>query len=377
MSDPAGAAVWGLVRSAQVENPGRVVLLDVDQDEPSDELIATVLASDESQMAVRAGTAYAPRLVRTTAKKAASASPLNPEGTVLITGGTGTLGGVVARHLVSEHGVRNLVLASRRGMAAAGAGELNTELEQLGANVRVVVCDVADREDLSHVLASIPADAPLTGVVHTAGVLDDGVIASLSPERLGAVFRPKVDAALMLHELTRDLDLDAFVVFSSASGVLGGPGQGNYSAANAFLDAFAQWRRAQGLPAVSLAWGLWGETSGMTGTLDQADQARMVRSGIKPLSNDEGMALFDIGLGAEESALVPVKFDVTSLAHHAETGQLAAMLRGLVRQPRRRTAGTGNTATGDSLAGRLSGLSRAEQGRVLVDVVCGEVAVVL
>ncbi|MFF7649492.1 SDR family NAD(P)-dependent oxidoreductase [Streptomyces sp. NPDC007983] len=377
VSDPAGAAVWGLVRSAQVENPDRVVLVDTDGGEPSDELIATVLTSDEPQVAVRAGTVYAPRLVRTPAKKATSASPLNPEGTVLITGGTGTLGAVVARHLVSEHGVRNLVLASRRGMAAAGVEELNTELEQLGANVRVVVCDVADREDLSHVLASIPVDAPLTGVVHTAGVLDDGVISSLSPERLGAVFRPKVDAAWVLHELTADLELDAFVVFSSASGVLGGPGQGNYSAANAFLDAFVQWRRAQGLPAVSLAWGLWGETSGMTSTLDQTDQARMNRSGIKPLSSDEGMALFDIGLGAGESALVPAKFDLTSLAHQAEAGQLAAMLRGLVRVPRRRTAATGDTTTGESLAGRLLGLSREEQGRVLVGVVCGEVAVVL
>ncbi|MFF8732861.1 beta-ketoacyl reductase, partial [Streptomyces sp. NPDC015171] len=297
-------------------------------------------------------------------------------GTVLVTGGTGTLGAVVARHLVAVHGVRSLVLASRRGAEAAGAVELREELERAGADVVVAACDVADRVALAELLARVPGGAPLAGVVHTAGVLDDGVIAGLTPERLAGVFRPKVDAALALHEATRDLDLDAFVLYSSASGSLGGPGQGNYSAANAFLDAFAQWRRSQGLPAVSLAWGLWGESSAMTGSLGESDQARMRRSGIRPLSAEEGMALFDTGLAADEPALIPVKFDFSALAAQAGAGQLAPMLQGLVRRPRR-AAAAGGPARIDSLSARLAVLPEEEQAEALLDLVRDEVAVVL
>ncbi len=262
-------------------------------------------------------------------------------------------------------------------MGAAGAVALKAELEGLGARVVVAACDVADREALAGLLREVPDGAPLSGVVHTAGVLDDGVIASLTPQRLAAVLRPKVDAVLALHEATRDLDLDAFVMYSSASGVLGGPGQGNYSAANAFLDAFAQWRRSQGLSAVSLAWGLWGASSAMTGSLGESDQARMSRGGIRALSIEEGMALFDAGLRVGEPALVPVKFDFATLAEQAAAGQVPSMLRGLVRRPRRTAlAGTDRTA-GDSLTSRLTALTVDEQRRHLVELVSGEVAVVL
>ncbi|MFF7649493.1 type I polyketide synthase [Streptomyces sp. NPDC007983] len=376
VTDPAGAAVWGLVRSAQAENPGRIVLMDVDEHHASRNALAGVLAAEEPQVAVRGGAVWIPRLVRTSAE--ADPSPrLDPEGTVLITGGTGTLGGLVARHLVTRHGVHKLLLVSRRGPEAAGADELTADLERLGADVTVVACDVSKRRAAKKLLAGIPADAPLTAVVHTAGVLDDGVIASLTQDRLGAVFRPKVDAALMLHELTRDLDLSAFVVFSSAAGVIGGPGQGNYSAANAFLDAFAQWRRAQGLPTVSLGWGLWAQSGGMIEAMSESDQARMGRGGVQALSSDEGMALFDIGLRTDDSVLVPVKFDFAALTAQARADRLPSMLRGLVRQPRRTAQTTAATPQHEGLAGRLLGLSREEQGRVLVDVVCGEVAVVL
>nr|WP_109006311.1 type I polyketide synthase [Streptomyces rishiriensis] len=393
--DPVGAAVWGLVRSAQVEDPGRVVLVDVAVGEsvPVGGVLAGVVASGESQVAVRSGGVFVPRLARVAVPSSGASSGeasgaasggggvFRSGGSVLVTGGTGTLGAVVARHLVAVHGVRSLVLTSRRGLQAPGALALKAELERAGADVVVAACDVADREALAGVLREVPVDAPLSGVVHTAGVLDDGVFGSLTAERLAGVLRPKVDAVLALHEVTRGLDLDAFVVYSSASGVLGGPGQGNYSAANAFLDAFALWRRAQGLPAVSLAWGLWGASSAMTGSLGESDQARMSRGGIRPLSVEEGMALFDVGLVAGEPVLVPVKFDFAALAEQAAAGEVPAMLRGLVRKPRRTVrigvaGGIGNVA-GESLADRLAKMPQSERQRALLDLVSADVATVL
>ncbi|WP_443080130.1 SDR family NAD(P)-dependent oxidoreductase [Streptomyces sp. P9-A2] len=382
--DPVGAAVWGLVRSAQVENPGRIVLLDVAGGEPvpAGGALAGVLGLGESEVAVRSGEAWVPRLVRLPVRAAASSERMfRAGGTVLVTGGTGTLGAVVARHLVAAHGVRSLVLTSRRGLEASGAVELKAELEAAGTAVTVAACDVADPAALAGLLAAVPEDAPLSGVVHTAGVLDDGVFGGLTPERLASVFRPKVDAALALHEATRDLDLDTFVLYSSASGVLGGAGQGNYSAANAFLDAFAQWRRAQGLPAVSLAWGLWGESSAMTRSLGASDQARMSRGGIRPLSVEEGMGLFDAGVGCGEAALAAVKFDFAALTEQAAADEVASVLQGLVRRPRRtvRTEAGNNTGgmTKESLADRLAKMPQAERQRTLLDLVSADAATVL
>ncbi|MGW4272651.1 type I polyketide synthase [Streptomyces seoulensis] len=379
VSDPAGAAVWGLVRAAQAENPDRVLLMDVDELQSSRPALAGVLATGEPQVAVRADVVHIPRLVRATASTG-TGTVLDPAGTVLVTGGTGTLGGLVARHLVTAHGVRHLLLTSRRGPEAPGVQELTAKLEAAGASVTVVACDLSKRRAVKKLLATVAPDAPLTGVVHAAGVLDDGVIASLTQERIGTAFRPKADAALILHELTRDMNLSAFVLFSSAAGVIGGPGQGNYSAANAFLDAFAQWRRAQGLPAVSLAWGLWAESGGMIATMSQSDQARMGRGGVLPLATEDGMALLDIALSGTASTLVPVRLDFAALAEQARAGQLPSVLRGLVRRPRR-TARTSAAVSGgtaaDSLAGRLASLSRDEQRRLVVELVSGEVAVVL
>ena len=214
--------------------------------------------------------------------------PFDPDGTVLITGGTGSLGALVARHLVAEHGVRHLVLASRRGPDAEGAAELAAGLAEAGAAVTVTACDVADRDAVAALLAAVPAGHPLTGVVHTAGVLDDGVIGALTPERLEYVFGPKVTAIRHLDELTRDMDLSVFAVFSSAAGVFGSAGQGNYGAANAFLDGLMARRRADGLPGVSMAWGLWEQAGGMTADLSQADQARMSRGGVLPSAPPRG-----------------------------------------------------------------------------------------
>jgi len=243
--------------------------------------------------------------------------------------------------------------------------------------VSVVACDVADREGLAAVLAGIPADRPLTGVVHTAGVLDDGVIETLTPERVDAVLRPKVDAAWNLHELTRDLDLSAFVMFSSAAGVFGDAGQGNYAAANVFLDALAAHRRAQGLTGLSLAWGFWNQRSGMTGHLADADVERMARSGLVALSSEEGMALFDAARAFDEALLVPIHLDLAAL--RGENGLRSALLRGLVRAPARRVvrAVGGVTSSASGLEQRLAGLSEDEQLAALVKLVCAEAAGVL
>ncbi|WP_307839471.1 beta-ketoacyl reductase, partial [Streptomyces sp. MBT97] len=296
VTDPAGAAVWGLVRAAQAENPDRIVLVDLDPagSAGAGPVLGPVLATGEPLVAVRGTALSAPRLVRAAAveteraaaadvaaesrTKTESAYAFAPGGTVLVTGGTGSLGTLVARHLVAKHGVRHLLLVSRRGLEAEGARELVAELGELGAeSVVVTACDVADRAAVAELVGSVSAQHPLTGVVHTAGVLDDGVIGALTPERLAYVFGPKVAAVGHLDELTRDMDLSVFAVFSSASGLIGSAGQGNYAAANAYLDAVAHRRRAAGLPGVSMAWGLWEQSAGLTAHLGAVDQARMSR----------------------------------------------------------------------------------------------------
>ncbi|MFI1539836.1 SDR family NAD(P)-dependent oxidoreductase, partial [Streptomyces anandii] len=383
--DLAGAAVRGLFRSAQSENPGRLVLVDVDADGVVARVGGGLLAVGEPELAVRDGVVRVPRLVRVPVAVdgpgagGESAVSFPVDGTVLVTGATGTLGGLVARHLVAEHGVRHLLLTSRRGTAAEGAEELVAELRDSGAEVTLVACDVADREALAGVLASVPAGRPLGAVVHAAGVLDDGVIASLTPERVDAVLRPKVDAALVLDELTRDAGLSAFVLFSGAAAVFGAAGQGNYAAANAFLEALAQRRRAEGLPASALAWGLWAEASGMTGALDDVDLRRMSRGGVMPLPTDEGLALLDTSLAVDEAVLLPMRLDLAVLrAEAAATGTVPALLRALVRTPVRRAAGdAAASADGGSLTQRLLGLAHDERERLLVDLVCERVAVVL
>ncbi|WP_455712619.1 type I polyketide synthase [Streptomyces antimycoticus] len=377
VADLAGAAVWGLLRSAQSENPGRFVLVDTDGRDESLRALPAALASDEPQLAIRAGAVSVPRLARVAVEpEADDARGLDSEGTVLVTGASGSLGGLVARHLVAERGVRQLLLVSRRGDQAPGAAELDAELVELGASVCWAACDVADRDALAATLAAIPAEHPLTAVVHTAGVLDDGVIGSLTPERVDHVMRPKVDAAWNLHELTRDLNLTAFVLFSSSSGVFGGPGQGNYAASNVFLDALAQHRAAQGLPATALAWGLWAG-AGMGSTLDEADIARMRRAGLPPLPVAEGLALLDTALTVREASLVPMRVDIAALRTLAASGAVSPLFRGLVRIPARRTVDAVAAAGETGLAGRLAGLSEPEQERLLLDLVRGQVATVL
>ncbi|MEV0603334.1 SDR family NAD(P)-dependent oxidoreductase, partial [Streptomyces sp. NPDC050315] len=382
VADPAAAAVWGLVRSAQTEHPGRFVLLDVDTETdgtgaPASGLPAAAAAAGESQLAVRAGRTYVPRLARIPAVAEGAGLPaFAADGTVLVTGGTGVLGRLVARHLVVEHGVRHLLLVSRRGPDAEGAAELVAELAELGAEAEVVACDVADRESLAALLAGIPADRPLTGVVHTAGVLDDGTVESLTPDRFESVLASKADAALHLHELTQDLDLSAFVLFSSIAGTLGTAGQANYAAANAYLDALAQRRRAQGLAATSLAWGLWADTSSMTEELTSADRARIGRAGVAPLTAEQGLALFDDALAGQDAVTASARLDTTALARGG--APVPVMLRGLVPPARtRRTAAAEGTANPAGLPDRLRPLAAPEQLRLLRDLAGGQVATVL
>ncbi|RSN71061.1 type I polyketide synthase [Actinomadura sp. WAC 06369] len=367
----AAAAVWGLVRSAQSEHPGRIVLVDLD--DASRGALPAALLSGEPQVRLRDGVAEVPRLARVPADEAAERRPLDPDGTVLITGGTGTLGAMAARHLVTAHGVRHLLLVSRRGHAPA----LRDELTALGASVTVAACDTADRARLAEVLAAVPAEHPLTAVVHTAGVLKDGVLTELTPDRVDTVLRPKLDAALHLDELTRDLDLAAFVLFSSAAGVLGNPGQANYAAANAALDAVAVRRRRLGLPGVSLAWGYWETASGMTRHLGAADLRRNRRTGMAALSAAEGMAVLDAALGAS-GALVAAKLDPRVLRANAGAGEpVPPLLRGLVpaARPAARTAPA--AAAAGSPADRLAGRTAAEQTEAVLDLVRRHAAEVL
>ncbi|WP_055399453.1 MULTISPECIES: type I polyketide synthase [unclassified Mycobacterium] len=298
-------------------------------------------------------------------------------GTVLITGGTGMAGSTLARHLVTEHGVQNLVLLSRSGSAAAGSAELVAELERAGARARVVACDAADREALAAVLAEIPASHPLTGVIHAAGVLDDAVVTSLTPERVDAVLRAKVNAAWNLHELTRGLDLSVFVMFSSMAGLVGSSGQANYAAANSFLDGLAAHRRAHGLPAISLGWGLWDQASAMTGGLDAADLARLGRDGILALSSDEAMELFDTAVILDEPFLAPARIDLNALRAHAAA--VPPMFADLVNAPARRQVDDSLAAakSKSALAHRLHGLPEAEQQAVLLGLVRSHIATVL
>jgi acyl transferase domain-containing protein/acyl carrier protein len=370
--DLAQAPVWGMVRTAQSEYPGRFGLVDLEVDGGAEPDWARLLDVAEPQLAVRQGTLLAPRLTRTPASSASVELPAaasETAGTVLITGGTGGLGAVVARHLAGSGGAGRLLLVSRRGPDAPGAAELVAELAALGCPARAAACDVADRDQLAALLGGLAH--PLTAVVHAAGVLDDRVLTSMTPEQVERVLRPKVDAALHLHELTADLDLTAFVLFSSVSALLGTAGQANYAAANAVLDALAQRRHAAGLPASSLAWGLWAQASGMAGELSQADLARLDRMGVQPLSTELGLELFDRARRLGPALLAPVRLDLGVLRAQARAGTLPALLRGLVAAPAR-------AAEADaSLAQRLAGAPQVERERIVLQFVRAQVAAVL
>ncbi|PYC63465.1 beta-ketoacyl synthase, partial [Micromonospora arborensis] len=351
-ADPAGAAVWGLVRVAQAEHPGRFLLADTDTDGEAAVLLAASVG--EGQVVVRDEAAYVPRVTRLPAVTPA-ATGFDPERTVLLTGGSGAIGGLLARHLVERHGVRHLALLGRR---AADPAQID-ELSELGARVTTHACDLADRDALRRVVTELTADRPLGAVVHAAGVVDDGVLTALTPDRLDAALAGKAAGALHLHELTADADLDAFVLFSSLSGTFGAPGQANYAAANAVLDSLAERRRADGRPALAIAWGQW--DTGMTAGLTAADRARMARGGVLPLSAADGLALFDAALRVTGATVVAARLD-------------PARLPGVPAGVTRRTA---VAAPAEGYAARIAALAPGDRLPVLLDLVRATVAAVL
>jgi acyl carrier protein len=366
----AEAPIWGLVRSAQLEYPGRFVMVDTDGATGFD----AVWAGAELQLALRDGRALAPRLLP--ADVQSPAVRWDPDGTVLITGGGGALGAVVARHLVIEHGMRQLLLVGRRGRPTDDVERLTAELAAHGARVQWAACDVTDRSSVARTLDDIDAAHPLTAVVHAAGVLDDGVLASLTPDQVNRVLAPKVDGARHLHELTRDLPLSGFVLFSSVAGTVGAPGQANYAAGNAYLDGLAEHRRAQGLPACSIGWGLWDLAEGMAGGLGHTDRDRLRRGGLVPMRSAEAVTLWDAALSSGRGAVVAARIDRPVMhAEAAATGMVPPILRALVRAP----VGPGHAGQAHpaQLAERLAGLSDDERRRLLSDLVCSQVAAVL
>ncbi|WP_160051659.1 type I polyketide synthase [Nocardiopsis sp. FR26] len=297
---------------------------------------------------------------------------LRPGGTVLVTGGAGTLGALVARHLVVRHGVTRLLLVGRRGADAPGAAELAAELGALGAHVTPAACDVADPGAVRALLDTIPDAHPLTAVIHSAGVVDDATVTRLTPEALDRVLAPKVDGAWNLHRATAHLDLDAFVLFSSAAGVLGSAGQAGYAAANAFLDALAHHRRALGLPAQSLAWGRWADTSEATARLGEVETSRMSRMwGVEAIGADEGCALLDAAADVDRAHLLPVPMDLAGLRARADSPEAVPhLLRGLVRAQRVRRSDSG---AGARLRAAAPGDERRALLRELIGVRAAEI----
>ncbi|MEU8082780.1 type I polyketide synthase [Micromonospora sp. NPDC049101] len=387
-SDPltaaAQATVWGLGRVVAEESPhrwGGLIDLPAVADSRAGARLAAVLAGldDEDQVAIRRSGVYANRLIRADWGDGRPRRDWRPDGTVLVTGGTGALGGHVARWLAAC-GAPHLLLLSSRGPDAPGADDLRRELTELGARVTISACDVADRAALAAVLADVPAEYPLRAVVHTAAVLDDGVLDALTPGQLDRVLRVKALGAVHLDELTRDLDLTAFVLFSSFAGTFGVAGQGNYAPGNAFLDALARARRAGGRPATSIAWGHW---SG-GGIASGAAEAQLRRRGGSEIDPPTALRALGEVLDHDETVVALALIEWERIAAGAR--ELASRPRPFLREltdVRRLLAGegaaTGPTpaAGGTPLADRLAALPEAERDRAVLDLVRGQVAAVL
>ncbi len=369
--DLAGAVTWGLVRSAQLEVLGRLLLVDTDDADASHRRLAAVLAGGEPQVALRDGEVLVPRLRIAEPPVEPARAVFDPTRTVLVTGGTGRLGALIARHVVAAHGVRSVLLASRRGPDAEGAAQLAAELESLGAQVAVRACDVGDRDAVRALLEHVPAEWPLGAVVHAAAVGGSGLIESLAAESVEEVLRPKVDGAWHLHELTAGLGLSAFVLCSSAAGVVGDPGAAHVGAANTFLDALAAHRRAQGLSATSIAWGLWQPTA--DDAVGPSQLAPLTLMGIKGLATEEGLQLLDLACAGADPLRVALRLDFAVLREQARNGLTLPLLGELVQSAVRRVS----DRSSGTLTARLAGVPAPERQAVVLAFLRGHVAAVL
>ncbi|HEX5853556.1 MAG TPA: type I polyketide synthase, partial [Solirubrobacteraceae bacterium] len=379
----AQAPLTGMVRSAHSEHPGRFALIDLDGSDASAAALLDALGCDERELALREGRLLRPRLTRLRDSRDTHDAPvpdapaLDPQATVLVTGGTGGLGALTARHLASVHGARHLLLTSRSGSRGGATEELRRELEAIGCTVRVEACDVSDRDQLVELLASIPAEHPLGGVVHAAGVLDNGLLASLTAEQLDRVAAPKIDGSVHLHELTEGCDLSLFLLFSSVAATWGGPGQANYAAANAFMDALAQHRHAHGLPAQAIAWGPWDQRTELAGELDESAGKRLIAQirahlAMVPVAPAQNLELLDRAGANGAPLLVAAQLDPGALREQARAGLLPSLLSGLVRTPARRAQ-----EHAGSLAAELASLPEAERATTVAGLVRAQVAAAL
>ncbi|KAL8826215.1 MAG: hypothetical protein Q9191_003942 [Dirinaria sp. TL-2023a] len=325
--------LWGLMRTARSEHPELSLrLIDVDEETDLVILGLGLMLTDHPETAIRQERLLMPHMERA----ASVASPsvelplLRADGAVLVTGGLGDLGGRIARRLVTFHGVLDLVLTSRRGMESPGADAFVAELAKLGAKATIVSGDIADIDSLRSILQLFTAKRPLRGVIHAAGVTDSGILSSLTPQKCATTFAPKIDGLWNLHQLTVDMDLDLFMTFSSISGIMGLPGLGNYAAANSFIDVLAYLRRAQGLPATSVAYGTWGG-DGMAATLVSTTRAHLSQLGLGFLTPEVGLKLFEQAVQQGRALTVAAVLDLQRLkAYYEEQGAVPPFLRSLL-----------------------------------------------
>nr|WP_243793721.1 type I polyketide synthase [Saccharopolyspora gloriosae] len=372
--NPEQAAVWGLGRVAALEHPDRwggLIDLPDSLDDRITELLPAALSGPEDQVAVRDGGRFGRRLLRSASSRAAE---FRTHGTALITGGTGGVGAFVAKWAV-RRGAEQVVLTSRRGPDAPGAGRLTAELEELGAKVTIAACDAGDREQLAGVLADA---GELGSVFHVAGVSDgDAPVRELTERQLADLLRSKRDASLHLHELTREHDLDAFVLFSSGAAMWGSGGQPGYAAANAFLDGLAEHRRAHGLPATSIAWGTWGE-AGMA--MDAEVGERLRRQGVPAMAPEQALAGMNQAIvdGSATAAVTLMDWEkfapgFTATRPSPLLGELPEVRAVLDEASEPAEAGE----AGSALLRRLTELPAAERSRALLEVVRAEAAATL
>ncbi|EEQ28107.1 polyketide synthase [Microsporum canis CBS 113480] len=364
--------LWGLMRTTRSEHPElRLHLIDIGDDTSFDALGMALMLDNQAEIAIRKGQLLVPHLERATMLPTPVGQPLlRTDGAVLVTGGLGDLGGRVSRRLVSCHGVRDVVIMSRHGMESLNAGTFVAELGKLGAKVTIIGGDVADLDSLKSVMKLFTADRPLRGVIHAAGVVDSGILSSLTPQKCSTTFAPKVDGLWNLHELTKDMDLDVFMMFSSISGIMGLPGLGNYAAANSFIDVLAHLRRAQGLPATSVAYGVWGG-DGMATTLLSTTRAHLSQLGLGFLSPEDGLKLFEQAVHQGRTLTVAAVLDLERLrSYYEEQGGVPSFLCSILGQNKAKYS----VDTATNLRNMLIDSAPEQHGSIMLRTVQGTIA---